>query len=151
MKNPVQCDFSSATRFIERISIHICDKQDSGTSDKIKIEMENFEEEKCLTDSLDNLKTGHLVDFDSHAFDQEQNRCKHFKVTESVSMRVINMGEEDLCLQDVRINTMTDRGEGNIMLCQLNLDSTNQYNSLMYVEGRTSTDDFTPSIFLDCA
>ena len=113
--------------------------------------MENFEEEKCLTDSLGNLKTGHLVDFDSLAFDREQNGCKNFKVTETVKMRVINMGEEDLCLQDVRITTVTDRGVGKTMLCQLNLDNTNKYNRNLYVDGKTRIDDYTPSLFLNCA
>ena len=142
MTHPIRCDMPSSYSTVQRISIQVCSKEGSGTSDKIKLRLTNTEDETCVTDSLTGLKTGHLVDFDS--FDKKQKGCHKFRVTEKITMKVINEGNVDMCLQDVRINVASKKGVGKIMVCKLDIFETNKSETI-YIEEKDK-----PAISLLC-
>ena len=144
MRNPIRCDMPSSISTVQRISIQVCSQEGSGSSDKIKLHLTNTDDETCVTDSLTGLKTGHLVDFNSYSFDRKQKGCHNFRVTEKITMKVINEGNVDMCLQDVRINVASKKGVGKIMVCKLDIFETSKSETI-YIEEKDK-----PAISLLC-
>ena len=75
--------------------INVCKADNSGSNDKLTIELENDFGNKCVTDPMGNLQRDQLITMSARDFDSLGNKCKNFEVTDTTKARLFNKGEDN--------------------------------------------------------
>jgi len=113
-KYPVQC-IGRSGRFIQKVSLKVSDKKNSGTSEKIKFAMRNSKNQKCETPPLNPAPRGNYVEYTALGED-----CARTEIADYVHIWVSTVGtNDDLYLTHFYIDVADSQGVTRSIPCML--------------------------------